>query len=178
MGRLKTGAAKLLAAVSVSAVVVFSASFADACTGIRLKAEDGSVVYGRSMEWGAFDLNSRVAVIPRGYEFVGLTPEGSNGARWESKYGVVALDMLERDLLADGMNEAGLSGGMFYHPGFAEYVEYDPSQAENTITAVDVLGFILTQYATIEEVKEGLSQVRVVPVLEEAIGIPVLPIGW
>lgn len=143
---------------------------AEACTGLRLTAADGGVFYGRTMEWGAFDLNSRVAIIPRGYTFTGTTPDGANGRQWTVKHGVVALDMLEQDLLSDGMNEAGLSGGMFYHPGYAAY---DPALAEDTITAVDLLGFVLTQFATIDEVKAGLADIQVVPVVEEAIGIPV-----
>lgn len=48
------------------------------CTGIRLITKDSGVVYARSMEWGAFDLHSRVALIPRGYEFIGLTLERRN----------------------------------------------------------------------------------------------------
>lgn len=36
-----------------------------ACTGIRLKAKDGAVLYGRTLEWSAFDLKSRIMVIPR-----------------------------------------------------------------------------------------------------------------
>jgi choloylglycine hydrolase len=39
---------------------------ADACTGITLVAKDGAVVFGRTQEWGTFDLRSRVAIIPRG----------------------------------------------------------------------------------------------------------------
>ena len=35
-----------------------------ACTGITLKARDGAVVYGRTMEWGTFDLDSRVVIVP------------------------------------------------------------------------------------------------------------------
>ncbi|MGL6096291.1 MAG: linear amide C-N hydrolase [Fimbriiglobus sp.] len=35
-----------------------------ACTGVTLKANDGAVVYGRTMEWGAFDLNSQVVIFP------------------------------------------------------------------------------------------------------------------
>ncbi|MBL4559269.1 MAG: linear amide C-N hydrolase [Rhodobacteraceae bacterium] len=76
--------------LSVLCAVALTASQAAtglACTGIRLVAEDGTVVYGRTMEWGAFDLNSRVAIIPRGYAFAGLTPEGDNGKTWEAKYG-------------------------------------------------------------------------------------------
>ena len=148
-------------------------SVATACTGIRLIAKDGAAVYGRSMEWGTFDLNSRVAVIPRGYKFTGLTPDGNNGKVWKAKYGVVGLDMLSKDLLADGMNEKGLSAGLFYHPGTAKYMEYTSKGARNTITAVDIVSYILSNFATVDEVRKGMREVRVVPVIEEALGIPV-----
>ncbi|MFZ9792339.1 MAG: linear amide C-N hydrolase, partial [Gemmataceae bacterium] len=45
-----------------------------ACTGITLKAKDGTIVYGRTLEWGSFDLKSRIMVIPRGTQFTGQTP--------------------------------------------------------------------------------------------------------
>jgi choloylglycine hydrolase len=162
-------------AVLISLLMVASSHLSSqACTGIRLMAQDGSAVYGRSMEWGAFDLNSRVAIIPRGYSFTGLTPDGYNGKKWKAKYGVVGLDMLGKDGLGDGMNEKGLAAGLFYHPGFAGYMKYNKAQAANTITALDVVAYILTQYATIAEVKQGMGQVRVVAVVEPALGIPVL----
>lgn len=151
----------------------FALTPANACTGIRLMARNDSPVYGRSMEWGTFDLNSRVAIIPRGYSFTGLTPDGLNGKKWNAKYGVAGLDMLEKDLLADGMNEKGLAAGLFYHPGYAKYMEYEKDKAGNTITAVDVVSYILAQFATVEEVKVGMQNVRVVAVVEEALGIPV-----
>ncbi len=157
----------------VGMVVFCWVSTVTACTGIRLLAGDGGSVYGRSMEWGAFDLNSRVAVVPRGYRLQGLTPEGKNGRGWKAKYGVVGLDMLGKDLLGDGMNEKGLTAGLFYHPGTARYMAYNPKGARNTITAVDIVSFILTQYATLDEVRKGMAEVRVVPVIEEALGIPV-----
>ncbi len=142
------------------------------CTGIRLIAADGSTVYGRTMEWGAFDLNSRVAIVPRGHAFAGLTPEGSRGRRWSAKHGVVALDMMEHDWFADGLNEAGLAVGLFYHPGFAEYPAYDPTAAEKTIGAVDLVGYLLTQFATIDEVKAGMADLKVVGVTEALNGTP------
>jgi choloylglycine hydrolase len=142
-----------------------------ACTGLRLIAEDGSVVYGRSMEWGAFDLNSRVAIIPRGHEFSGHTPDGENGRKWTAKYGVLALDMLEHDWYTDGLNETGLAAGLFYHPGFAEYSIYDPTATGNTIGSVDVTHYILTQFATVDEVIEGMTHLAVVGV-EELFGMP------
>lgn len=142
-----------------------------ACTGIKLIAKDGSVVYGRTMEWGSFDLGSRVAIIPRGYSFTGLTPDGLNGKVYKSKYGVVGLDMIGTDYIGDGMNEKGLSIGMFYHPDFAEYQEYLPSEASNTLTVFDITNYILTQFATVDEVKTGMQDVRVVGVVEKAIAM-------
>ena len=43
----------------VFVILLLSSHYATthACTGVRLVADDGSVVYGRSMEWGAFDLS-------------------------------------------------------------------------------------------------------------------------
>ncbi len=147
------------------------------CTGIRLRAQDGSVVYGRSVEWGTFDLKSRVAVVPRGNSYTGLTPDGLNGKKWQGKYGFVGLDALGKDAYVDAMNEKGLAIGLFYHPGFAEYMKYTPDQAGNSITAFDVIPYILTQYETLDEVKRGMDAVRVVAVVEEALGIPA-PAHW
>lgn len=149
----------------------------NACTGIRLLAKDKSVVYGRTVEWGAFDLKSRVAIVPRGYRFTGQTPDGYNGERWQTKFGFVAIDALEKDVFCDGMNEKGLAVGLFYHPGFASYMEYDKARADNTITAVDIIPYILGNSATVEEAAERLKKVRVVGVVEKALGIP-LPAHW
>lgn len=145
----------------------------NACTGIRLMANDKSVVYGRTMEWGEFDLNSRITIIPRGYEFAGQTPDGMNGKKWTSKYGVVGLNLLDQDYLADGMNEAGLTAGLFYHPGFETYNDYDKNMAENTISPLDITNYILSQYSTLDEVREGLSDVRVIKLTDKGSGIEV-----
>ncbi len=144
-----------------------------ACTGIRLIAKDGSVVYGRTMEWGAFNLHTRIAVFPRGYAFSGLTPDGLNGKKWKAKYGIVGMDMIGQDYIAEGMNEAGLAVGLFYHNGFARYPAYSKKEADISLSAKDVVAYILGNFATIAEVKKGMSQVKVVPVVEKIIGIPV-----
>ena len=55
----KTQPGWLLAAMVIPGPVHKDAS---ACTSIGPVAEDGTLVCGRTMEWGAFDLNSRVAI--------------------------------------------------------------------------------------------------------------------
>ena len=52
-------------------------------------------------------------------------------------------------------------------------MDYDKAQAKNTIIALDIVSYILSQFSTIEEVKNGMENVRVLPVVEKAIGIPV-----
>ena len=151
--------------------VIFFES-ASACTSIALVAEDGTVVYGRTMEWGAFDLNSRVAVIYRGYQFQGHTPDGKPGLVWKARYGVVGLDALEKDYITDGINEKGLVVGVLYLPGFAEFQPYDPAQADISMSSAEFANYVLTEFATVDEVIQGLKKIRVVPVPEPALGIP------
>lgn len=143
-----------------------------ACTGIRLTANDKGVVYGRTMEWGKFDLQSQIMIVPKGYLFKGLTPDGNNGKKWSAKYGFVGLDMMGQNFIADGMNEKGLVAGLFYHNGFASYPTYNKDMADITITAVDVTNYILSLFATIDEVRQGMEKVRVVAVIQEELGIP------
>jgi choloylglycine hydrolase len=141
-----------------------------ACTGITLKARDGSVVFGRTLEWGSFDLKSRLAVIPRGYRYGVHTPDGKAGLSWLGKYGVVGIDAVEKDIIVEGMNEKGLAVGLFYHPRYAEYQTYDPAQAAQSMGPTDVGQYLLTTCATVEEVRAAIAGIRVVAVIEPALG--------
>ena len=65
-------------------LVVFSVSLlntAHACTGFFVRAEDGAVVYARSLEF-AVPLDSKLMVIPRGTTFEATMPKGAKGAKW------------------------------------------------------------------------------------------------
>jgi choloylglycine hydrolase len=162
---------------AVAALFIFASSCSVgqqlcACTGITLKAKDGAVVHGRTCEWGSFDIKSRLAVIPRGFKFTAHTPDGKPGRTWQGKYGVVGIDALEKDMLVDGMNEKGLAVGLFYLPGFAEYQKYDPARAGESMGPTDVGQFLLSTCTTVEEVRAAITKVRVVAVLEPALGIP------
>jgi choloylglycine hydrolase len=58
---------KIVATLTACVLMLSSATQSVlACMGITLKASDGSVVFGRTLEWGSFDLKSRLVVIPRG----------------------------------------------------------------------------------------------------------------
>ena len=146
---------------------------ANASTGITLKAKDGSVVFGRTIERGTFDLQSRVVILQRGHAFTGHTPDGKAGLTWEARHGFVGLDApaMGKGLIVDGMNERGLCVNGFYHPGFAEYQSYKPASASQCIGPGDVIPYLLSTCATVEETKAALGKVFVTPVVVSSLGI-------
>lgn len=157
--------------IVASLVAVLAPQRVDACTGITLRALDGAVVYGRTMEWGSFDLNSQVVIYPRGYKFTAHTPDKKQGLTWQGPYGFVGLDGLDAEVTLDGMNEKGLAVGGFYHPGFAEYQKYDPAKAAESMGPGDVIAYLLSTCATVDEAKAAISKVYVTPVIAPPIGI-------
>jgi choloylglycine hydrolase len=160
-----------LVAIFVTLLSITPSGDVTACTGVTLKAKDGAVVYGRTMEWGSFDLNSQVVIVPRGYKFTALTPDRKPGVTWVGKYGFVGLDGLNYEVYLDGMNEKGLAVGGFYHPGFAEYQDYDPAKASECMGPGDVISYLLSTCATVEEAKAAIAKVRVTAVVAKVIGI-------
>lgn len=67
------------------------------CTGIKLQTKDVSIVYGRTVEFG-ITIDSTIAFVPRGYEFVGQTPLGDGPKRLA---GEVSKEF-EQDVWVDG----------------------------------------------------------------------------
>jgi choloylglycine hydrolase len=159
MSIIKTTKLALGAMVALS----FCSVDVEACTGIRLKAQDGSVVYGRSMEWGAFDLHSRVTIIPRGMMHNIDIPGHGKAMSWKGKYGYVGLDYVGKKSLIDGINEKGLAVGGFYHPGgYCKYATFDKKTASKSMTIKEFLPYILSVAEDIEEAKKAINDVLVV----------------
>src|SRR5262249_54720521 len=96
---------KTVSLAAACALMVRSAlQTAQACTGIRLIAADGSVVYARTLEFG-LDLKSEIIMVPRGYARTGTTPDGNEGLKWTSKYASVGMNGAGLHDLFDGLNE-------------------------------------------------------------------------
>jgi choloylglycine hydrolase len=139
-----------------------------ACTGIKLVAKDGAFVHGRTLEFGV-QVEIAAAVIPRGLAFKGTTPNG-DGLTYTSKYGVVGCMAFGVPSLMDGLNEKGLAVGTFYFPTFAGYSTITADNQAKALSPVEFPNWILTQFATIEEVKQALNQVVIAPTVVKAWG--------
>lgn len=133
----------------------------DACTGIQLKARDGSVVYGRTMEFPT-PLLSEVLFIPRNYSYQGTGPTGQpNGIAWKTKYSILGANGYGQDIILDGLNEMGLALGIFFFPGYAQYQNVAPAQAGQSLTCLQLSVWILSNCATVDDVKRMLPNVLV-----------------
>ncbi|MDE6482905.1 MAG: choloylglycine hydrolase family protein [Rikenellaceae bacterium] len=155
--------------ILISAAAACGGTFqAVACTGISLTARDGAYVQARTIEWARGVLKSEYVVIPRGERLVSYTPAGADGLTYTAKYGIVGLSVVMKEFIAEGINEAGLSAGFFFFPRYGSYTEYDPAQNDRTMIDMQLTQWILSQFSTIDEVKEAVSKVRIVGTEKDA----------
>lgn len=141
-----------------------SAAFeSGACTGISFNAKDGSHVVARTIEWGGSFLNSCYVVVPRGYVQRSFLPGGEmDGMSFTSKYGYVGFAVERKEFVAEGINEAGLSAGLFYFPDYGKYEAYKPKYKSSSISDLQLVSWVLGNFATVDEVKRKIKSVHVV----------------
>lgn len=124
-----------------------------ACSDFVIKAKDGTVVEGRSMEF-PIDLHSRLWVVPRGEKHECSDNKGRKGLFWTSKYGYFGIDAYGiKDGYVDGFNEKGLSiSGLAF--GTVKYQE--PVQGK-FVTWNELGDWVLGNFASVSEVKAALK---------------------
>ena len=156
---------KTVAIAAVCTLLLMGQSEVNACTGIQLQTKDGVFVSGRTLEFGiSFDVG--MIVVPRNYEFTGTTSLG-DGKKWKTKYASVGAILAGEELILDGINERGLSVGSFYFPGFAQYSETTPANQAISMSSSDFTQWIVSQFATVAEVRAAIEndEVAISPVL-------------
>lgn len=165
----------IVASAMASALLNLGAVPAAACTSMIFKAIDGTSIYARTMEWGATDLKSELVMVPRGTSFAPVLGAGITGMAWKNTYGFVGVNASNLPYATDGMNEAGLTFGALYYPGFAEYQPPEADKQSISIGSVDMGNYLLGNFKTVEEIKQTLPKVRVIRNLEieKAFGAPI-----
>ncbi|MCX6354803.1 MAG: choloylglycine hydrolase family protein [Candidatus Aureabacteria bacterium] len=159
-----------LLSIAVLALVVTPP--AGACTSFIIKTKDGSPIYGRTCEWGAFDARSNLVVVPGNLASTSKLGGGKPGMTWKNKYGYVAINALNLPFYLDGMNETGLTIGALYLPGFAEFQSFKAGEESSTVNNMDLIGYVLGQFKAVEEIKTVLPKLRVVVISKEDLSVP------
>ncbi len=141
----------------------FLAPGAHACTGITIHTVDQHPITARTIEWASTPLTTMYVVVPRGQEQRSFLPDGTmQGMLFTAKYGYVGIAVEESAFVMEGINEAGLGAGLFYFPQYGEYAPYDPLAKDISISDMQLVAWILSRFATINELKAGISDIRVI----------------
>lgn len=149
---------KLVLALALGSFL--SSSFA--CTAVDVQAKDGSVIAGRTMEW-AFDMNWQLLYYPKGTSFELSAPanSGHDAIKLKSKYAIFGVGTaLEDNAMLDGQNSAGLALSGNFLPGFTQYQTVS-KQDKKYLSILEFTQFVLSNYATVAEVKAELPKYKV-----------------
>ena len=156
---------KSIIASATALLLAAATTKATACTGITLRSADGACIPARTIEWGGSDLKSRYVIVPRGYTQLSYVPGGvKQGMELEAKYGYVGLAVEQEEFVAEGLNEAGLSAGLFYFPRYGEYEAYNEADKATSIADLQLVPWILGSCRTVDDVKAAVAGAHVVAV--------------
>jgi len=158
-----------IATLIISLVLATTTSFA--CTGISLKAGDGAAIRGRTLEFG-FPMQSKVLVVPAGKEMSGTLPDGGKGLIYKTRYAVIGANALGLPIILDGINDQGLSVGLFYFPGYAKYAEVTKENASHALAPQEFGIWALGNFATVDEVRAAVKDIVLVPTPAPGLGSP------
>lgn len=151
--------------ISIFAVcaIIGAINSASACTGITMQALDKSVVVARTVDWSGSEMNNIYVIVPHGHVEQSLLPDGTqNGVKFSAKYGFVGLGMQRPEFIVDGTNEVGLSAELFYFPRFGKYRPYSAATRDISLADFQVVSWILSQFSTIDQVKDAIDGVRII----------------
>lgn len=141
----------------------FSAHRALACTGITLHTANNYPVTARTIEWAATPLHAMYVIVPRGQQQRSFLPDGTlAGKTFTAKYGYVGISVENDAFVMEGINEAGLGVGLFYFPQYGEYQPYDPQKKEQSVSDMQLAAWILSSFASINELQAAMPQIRVI----------------
>lgn len=132
----------------------------EACTEIRVEAEDSSVVIARSMEY-QIDMQSNIIVEPKFYAHKGWQPDncaGKDWMAWKNKYKIQYLDGFEMSGTAnDGQNEAGLSAScLMFDPAVFEEVPVE--KCNQALSHMQFVVWVLGTFGTTKELRDAMEK--------------------
>jgi len=149
---------------SLILALVLSLSFAarlEACSVLRVTAQDGTIISARTMEFGS-DLKPDIVVIPRGREFISPDPAGQPGLKWKNKYGYVAVDAFgDTTAAVEGLNETGLAFSALWYEEDTQYQKILAGESGRALAHALVGSWVLGNFSTVDQVKEGIKKVKV-----------------
>jgi len=147
---------------TASLLATFLCQEVSGCTGIVRTAQNGDVVYARTLEFGEDLLSFDLLATPKGYHYQSQ-PHAKNGKTlgWDTKYSSIGFAPFGLPLLADGLNSAGVGCGAFYMPGWADYQAVSDEDERNAISNLDFVSWVLGNFDSVATVRTALKDTKV-----------------
>ncbi|MGG0151517.1 choloylglycine hydrolase family protein [Bacillus mycoides] len=142
------------------------------CTSLTLQTKNGQHLFARTMDF-TLDLNQEVIVIPRHYQWNNITGEIIN-----TKHATVGMGINHqgRIIMADGVNEAGMTCATLYFPGFATYSQSIDDNKTN-LAPFDFVTWSLTQFNSVKELKKSVDSLTFLDIPLPDLGLTP-PLHW
>ncbi|MGG0290264.1 choloylglycine hydrolase family protein [Bacillus pacificus] len=142
------------------------------CTSLTLKTKNGQHLFARTMDF-TLDMNQEVIIIPRHYQWNNITGEIIN-----TKHATVGMGINHqgRIIMADGVNEAGMTCATLYFPGFATYSQSIDDNKTN-LAPFDFVTWSLTQFNSVKELKESVDSLIFLDIPLPDLGLTP-PLHW
>lgn len=142
------------------------------CTSLTLQTKNGQHLLARTMDF-ILDMNQEVIIIPRHYQWNNITGEIIN-----TKHATVGMGINHqgRIIMADGVNEAGMTCATLYFPGFATYSQSIDDNKTN-LAPFDFVTWSLTQFNSVKELKKSVDSITFLDIPLPDLGLTP-PLHW
>ncbi|PFC88612.1 choloylglycine hydrolase [Bacillus anthracis] len=142
------------------------------CTSLTLQTKHGQHLFARTMDF-TLDMNQEVIIIPRHYQWNNIT-----GEMIDTKHATVGMGINHqgRIIMADGVNEAGMTCATLYFPGFATYSQSIDDNKTN-LAPFDFVTWSLTQFNSVKELKGSIDSLTFLDIPLPDLGLTP-PLHW
>ena len=151
-------------------VQVFAAtllSLALSCQNIRLMAEDGSVVVGRSLEFSEVTVPASNSIVtePAGKQYVMPRTENCDDPfAFTSEFDILRFKVMFDNEFANstlgGINSEGMVASTLYFTGYAEFKDpasFKGKKCDKIVPQTKLSTYVLAKYSTVKQLKKDLK---------------------
>lgn len=137
------------------------------CSSFTLKSKQDNMYWGRTMD-NTFDPNVVIQTVPANQDVVLKT------GTVKSKHSFVGVAMPDTYYYFDGINDAGLMGGLFFFEEATRAKEEDATDSETKLIGEEFVTWVLSQFDSVDDIEQAASNVILVdlPEIPESLKFP------
>ncbi|WHN66537.1 linear amide C-N hydrolase [Cysteiniphilum sp. QT6929] len=141
-----------------------------ACTNV-ISTGNGYTAVARTMDF-AVNTGNKIGYAKTSTENVSninlYQSTGVNPVKWKNSYDILGQTGFGTNIIADGINSAGVYAGYLYLPAITQFPTFDPKNKKPELGAMDTLNYVL---GTSKDVPEAFANLQKVQIVANAVGL-------